>query len=338
MKLSCGLVVAGVLAGAGACTDQYGTGAVPVLADAGDAAQGEGGSPTDDGGTAGGGCGQARGVAAPKICNGDFGSGASAACPAGRAICKASGECISRCDENVCTQGSGHDGPLCDAVGFFQEEQGSRQDARCGTACDASAACPPGRFCTSGIGHTGGVCLKPLASGTVFGISPSSSASCDDGGTCTAVHVYLTCAEAGAVACLGRKAFGLNEDHDFQGWCVCGSPPGASCAADSECSDGHCNADKKCGGGAGEPCTPLGPYEIALLPETSCRTTCSRTTCKCEPPCKVDADCGGPYGGKVCNGASTCVGGCRGADGTGCEHPMHCTSQSSAIGICTDGL
>ena len=216
-------------------------------------------------------------------------------------------------------------GLLCEIVGFSRDD-GSGEQSQCGVACGtAPTACPTGAFCSTGIGRAGGVCLTLLASGSVFGIGAQGS--------------YATCADAGAVACSAGKAFGVNERHDFQGWCVCGAPPGAPCGADSECSNLKCNADKKCGAAANDACTPLGTSETALLPETECRTTCSRSTCTCEPACKTDADCGGPNSGRICNASSTCVGGCRGIGGNGCASSFdHCSSRTSAVGICTDAL
>jgi hypothetical protein len=307
-----------------ACDQQVGTGSVPVVSDLDSGP--DDALPSNDA-AAGSRCGELPIVKLPALCNGDFGSGASDACPAGKGVCAQSGRCISSCDENVCALGAAHAGPACDVVGFAVADEASarHQDARCGIACDAEAsACPGGTFCDTGIGQSGGVCIKPLPSGTVFGLSNAQT--------------FASCSGAGAIACTTGKAFGLNETHDFQGWCVCGSPPGAACTNDSECSDLRCNTDKKCGGRAGDVCAPPGPYDIALLPETACRTACSTRTCACEPECASDADCGGPTSGRVCNDRKTCAGGCRGSDGNGCAPPDHCTSTTSAIGLCTDGL
>jgi hypothetical protein len=317
------VVFAATVVVSAACNDQYGTGplsGVVVVADGGRA-------PSDDeeAGPVPSKCGDLdrHAAAPPPACNGDFGSGTSAACPVGSAICAPSGRCVSSCEGNPCAQGKGHDGPACDVIGFDGEDS-SRRDARCGRACDAFTACPSGTFCDNGIGRFGGVCIAPLPSGTAFSIAD--------------FDFYKTCAQAGSIACAAGRAFGPDESHDFQGWCVCGARPGTACSTNDECSDRRCNADKKYGGLAGEVCVPLGAADVALFPETACRTSCSRATCACEPTCKTDADCGGPRSGRVCNALSTCVGGCRGADGNGCEAPMHCTSKGAAVGICTDGL
>ena len=299
MKLVASMSVVLVMIVTAACTEeQFGTGAVPAFADASAPASGPIDAAASNVEAGASACAGSRAIGAPQTCNGDPGSGASAECPAGL---------------------------LCEVVGLSSGD-GSREQSQCGVACDgATSACPTGAFCSTGIGRAGGVCLTLLSSGSVFGIGAQGS--------------YATCADAGAVACSAGKAFGLNEQHDFQGWCVCGAPPGATCAVDSECSNLRCSADKKCGAAAADACTPLGSSEIALLPETECRTTCSRTTCTCEPACKSDADCGGLNSGRICNAASTCVGGCRGTGGNGCASSFdHCTSRTSAVGVCTDAL
>jgi uncharacterized repeat protein (TIGR01451 family)/MYXO-CTERM domain-containing protein len=51
--------------------------------------------------------------------------------------------------------------------------------------------------------------------------------------------------------------------------------------------------------------------------------------------CLVDATCGGPQSGTVCNTATdTCVAGCRGMGGNGCPIGLDCTSLNATIGQC----
>lgn len=303
-----------------ACADPVGTGVSPFL-DL-DAASGDGNG--GDGALGPIRCSDVPALVSPKPCNGDFGSGASAACPSGRAIC-AAGDCVSSCDGNPCATGA-HDGPLCDVVGFAGGDLARRGDARCGVACGAGDSCPAGMFCDTGVGRTGGVCIRALAGGTLFNLQAAETMK------------FATCAEAAPVACASGKAFGVNETSDFQGWCTCGLPPGSPCASDAECSDMRCNPDKRCGGRAGDVCTPLGSSDVAIMPERVCRTSCSRATCACEKECAADSDCGSPTSGKICNERKTCVTGCRGSGGNGCAAPMFCTSTGPGVGICTDGL
>ena len=56
------------------------------------------------------------------------------------------------------------------------------------------------------------------------------------------------------------------------------------------------------------------------------------------PECTADGDCGAVSSGKVCDEDSkTCIDGCRGKGGNGCPKGRECTSQTAAIGTCTDG-
>ncbi|MFO0758156.1 MAG: DUF11 domain-containing protein [Byssovorax sp.] len=51
--------------------------------------------------------------------------------------------------------------------------------------------------------------------------------------------------------------------------------------------------------------------------------------------CVVDADCGGPTSGTVCNGVThACIPGCRGMNGNGCMPGSVCTSMDATIGLC----
>ncbi|MDI1448007.1 MYXO-CTERM sorting domain-containing protein [Polyangium sp. 6x1] len=52
--------------------------------------------------------------------------------------------------------------------------------------------------------------------------------------------------------------------------------------------------------------------------------------------CAVDADCGGPTSGMVCNGSNACVEGCRGVGGNGCPSGLECSSTDSTIGQCVN--
>src|SRR5438552_2423782 len=80
--------------------------------------------------------------------------------------------------------------------------------------------CAGGTFCDTGIGENGGVCLALMPAGAIFGIGTG--------------EVYKTCKVAGGAACITHDAFGANEAHDFQGYCVCGAPPGAACSMNED--------------------------------------------------------------------------------------------------------
>lgn len=54
--------------------------------------------------------------------------------------------------------------------------------------------------------------------------------------------------------------------------------------------------------------------------------------------CQADSECGGVTSGMVCDAATnTCVAGCRGQGGNGCPSGQVCSSDSDAIGTCSDG-
>ena len=53
--------------------------------------------------------------------------------------------------------------------------------------------------------------------------------------------------------------------------------------------------------------------------------------------CEVDADCGGPSSGMVCDDTSHCVEGCRGEGGNGCPDGEICSSSDDTIGVCSGG-
>ncbi|MDI1484076.1 isopeptide-forming domain-containing fimbrial protein [Polyangium sp. y55x31] len=52
--------------------------------------------------------------------------------------------------------------------------------------------------------------------------------------------------------------------------------------------------------------------------------------------CDVDADCGGPTSGMVCDESNACVEGCRGSGGNACPSELECTSMDGSIGQCVD--
>ncbi|MFT3764888.1 MAG: DUF3344 domain-containing protein [Minicystis sp.] len=63
-------------------------------------------------------------------------------------------------------------------------------------------------------------------------------------------------------------------------------------------------------------------------------SSCPISSCAC----LVDADCGGPTSGTVCNngagGTFTCIPGCRGQGGNGCMPGLVCSSTTTTIGTC----
>ncbi len=76
----------------------------------------------------------------------------------------------------------------------------------------------------------------------------------------------------------------------------------------------QCQANAECRGG-----TPV------------CNTTASPKVCV---GCMADSDCGGLTSGRVCAQDHTCIHGCRGLGGNGCQAGLVCTSTTTGIGYC----
>jgi uncharacterized repeat protein (TIGR01451 family) len=258
----------------------------------------------------------------PIACNGDNGSGATAACPTADPYCSASQACGKCTSDPQCTTGT-HAGPFCDvATGACSPN--CMTDAQCGAGnwCDAfngpgtclpkepngqplptGVTCSPtigGRVCISGVCDTDNKC--GLATGDGPCTSTTGSVVCRSG----ACSTNDTCEPAG----------GCDVDADCTGgnWCdesthTCtpklangsplpSDPPhtgptlNGTCtlaAATLVCTSGVCDTDNACGYANGDgPCTgATGPVV--------CRSGACSTNGTCEPAggCNVDADCTG---------------------------------------------
>lgn len=245
----------------------------------------------------------------PSICNGDFGSAATKRCPEERQICSETGSCMETCSTGTngsCTRPPGHAGTSC-------EIEIGNEGARCGLACSGSMPCPTGLFCDTGVGRLGNVCVRPLRNGTVFG--DLFGARPDAG----------SCADLGSRACVNGHGNPLDT-----GGCICASTAGSACASDTDCADSHCGADRRCGGKIGDLCSGAAstPYGVSTCRSNLC------AGCVCAPACSNDADCGNLLSGKVCNGDSACVAGCRATNGNGCPYGQACTSNDASVGRC----
>ena len=116
--------------------------------------------------------------------------------------------------------------------------------------------------------------------------------------------------------------------------------PAATCVA--------CNGDA--GSGSTEACPAGSPTCFTAGPNAGgCGKCTSNADCgpgkpRCDIPtgacsntCAIDADCGGPKSGKVCD-ANTCADGCRARDGNTCPDGKKCTSNGTEVGRCVDEI
>lgn len=143
--------------------------------------------------------------------------------------------------------------------------------------------------------------------------------------TCNVESMACECIPSGMEVC-------DNADNDCNGMADEGFDLGGQCSAGmGECAvDGVfvCNA-----GGDGTECD--------AVPGTPSAELCDRLDNDCDGnidnecvACVVDADCGTPDSGKVCDPAGMCIDGCRGTNGNGCPVDSVCTSQDDTIGMC----
>ena len=131
---------------------------------------------------------------------------------------------------------------------------------------------------------------------------------------------------------------------------MCVLPPG--CASDAQCppprpicdlsviprvcvqclTDAQCMAPLVCDQMGSKLCVECAPGKTA-----ACRAELAGS--RCLPAnvcgCQVDADCGGPTSGRVCDTAiGRCTIGCRGTGGNRCPAPLICSSLGPEIGRC----
>ncbi|HEY3447961.1 MAG TPA: DUF11 domain-containing protein, partial [Myxococcales bacterium] len=262
-------------------------------------------------------------------CNGDDGTGASAACPSSaKPFCAADGSC-GRCGyDSDCASGP-HAGPYC-----------SPASGACGATCWSDAECAPDGWCddlatpgmglcqpkvASGLPVPGGVCTAALGARTCLaGVCEASDGACgylDGSGPCTAATAPTVCRSA-VCATSGANA-GLCEQ------CV----DSTQCQASTPVCDTTADACVACKGdngtGASEACpSSSAPYCMA-------GGACGR--------CGDDLDCAlGSHAGPFCAPAS-------GSCGAQCSSDVQCGPSSwcndlatPATGLCqpkiTNGL
>ena len=309
---------------------------------------------------------------APKLLNGQDMPTAAGHSPTLNGVCTAAAAiavCLSAvCDvaDNRCGYADG-DGPCTVASGPTVCRSGI-----CGTSgvcvasggCSADSDCAGNEWCNISIqtctaklnngapiptdpGHTSpslngtctqaaavvvcvsGVCdPKDNACGYANGDGPCTSA--DGGAVCRSTICATTGPNQGlCVACV------------MDAQCPVGTPictPNnvcGNCLQDSDCGDavsgqvcdastGLCAAG--CRGTGGNGC----PIDRICTSKDSSIGVCLE--------CQVDADCGGPTSGIVCDpSSSTCKAGCRGTGGNGCPSGQICSSPDISIGTCGTG-
>jgi hypothetical protein len=239
------------------------------------------------------------GEAGDPVCNGDYGSDASAPCPTGTlGYCSNQGTC-GRCGGGGanCAAAPGHTGPQCSPLG-----------GECGAFCLSPADCPSNLVCDLLINK--GACIPKYENGDDFFISPS--------------EVDAGCVGLGLQYCASGIAVKRTTIE-----CTCGQPSGSECGTNSDCASDLCAQDGRCGGLAGSPCDPKLASSVR-----SCRSGRCGSSCACMPGCSADSDCGSLLSGRVCSTIAQCVDGCRGSGGNTCPYGSTCTSSDPTIGQC----
>ncbi len=143
--------------------------------------------------------------------------------------------------------------------------------------------------------------------------------------TCNLESLSCECIPAGAEVC-------DNADNDCNGEADEGFGVGGPCSAGMGACAAQgvfvCNVNgdaAECDAMPGTPST-----ELCDMIDNDCN---GETDDNCVP-CVVDADCGGPQSGKVCDPNNNCIDGCRGTNGNGCPMDLVCTSMDDSIGMC----
>jgi hypothetical protein len=309
-----------------------------------------------------------------QICNG---LGACGNDPAG-ADCApylcAAGACPSSCVSDLqCTPGS-----FCD-TGLCAPKRASGAACTAASQC-ASAFCVDGVCCATACTQLCQACSAaakqsgidgecgPAKTGTdPHGDCPDDGkASCQRDGQCDqgACRLYAKGTLCGAAQCVGNEATpqscdGLGSPCGLEPsgvdcgayLCVAGTCP-ASCAADSQCANGHyCDQAQ---------CKPKGMPGAACTASTQCASTfCVDGVC-CDQACGAQcAACdvpghegtcspsqGAPEGGRpACDGAGTpCAGSCDGMSKDKCAYPNEltpcgstCADDKQTLSVCNAG-
>ena len=208
-------------------------------------------------------------------CNGDFGGGATHACPSSTApLCTGSGACTV-CESNA--DCFGHAGPICNTL-----------SGSCGAACTIDSDCPAQWCDNPSASNAAGVCTPKV------GNSKPLPADAPINGLCSTPNGLRVCA---ATVC---------ETSDN----LCGSQNGTACAVKDACRSGVCNADGKCGDPNGIACTAKDTCRSAVCnADGKCGdpngTDCAKKdTCRSDV-CFTDGKCGNPDG-EVCTSADQC--------------------------------
>jgi hypothetical protein len=228
-------------------------------------------------------------------CNGDWGSGATAACATrGQGFCSAAGLCTTCGD---CSSPPRHSGTVCSPDGL------------CGASCSDAAPCPAGQFCSKN-GATG-ACVPVHSNGESLGTEVFEERCTPRGPACAAGVAHVENVS-----------------------CRCGKAHGEPCTTDAECMLSFCAPDGKCGRRVGDACHPPPDFAV-LTPNPCRSGTCDSKTCSCVAACASDATCGNTQSGRVCDPVSgICIDGCRTSGGNGCPLGKTCQMDGGTIGGC----
>jgi hypothetical protein len=218
-------------------------------------------------------------------------------------------------------------------------------DLDCGSATSATVCNAATLTCVPGCRGTGGNGCDPVS---VLDVCTSTDATI---GTCVDCLVDSHCGgpKSGTVCNAATSTCGPGCRGTGGNGCmaslVCTSTDAAigqciGCLVDGDCggatSGQVCDATLQmcvagCRGTGGNGCDPNAVTDVC---------TSSDATIGACVDCTKDGDCGGPTSAKVCDLASqSCIDGCRGTGGNGCDPNAVtdlCTSTNGAIGQCVD--
>ena len=246
----------------------------------------------------------------PNECVACTGDGAPSCPQAAKPACQTSGALAGTCGQCSATNSTLCVGatPICltdDAICGCSDLDG---DSECGSATSGVICNGPAGMCVSGCSVAAGrndcpdgqQCSDQLGGVGICLVSCASDLDCT-------VAPLLTCDvfsdPSFCVECLA--------DRDCPGTLVCDDLFDNSCVECTPEKTDNCSAD-----GIGAAC----------LVDSTCG-------------CLADDDCGALDSGRICDvAASTCVPGCRGADGNGCPADRACTSTTADVGQCVECL
>ncbi len=258
-------------------------------------------------------------------CNGDNGSGTSAACStSASATCMADGSCAA-CTSNAQCTGAGHAGTICNtAVGS------------CGTACAVDSDCGADWCDNPGGQPGGGTCTGRLSNGQLI------PASAPLNGVCTADNGIRVCASRSCNSADNRcgRAIGdaCDADDCREGSLCLVEGPNAdtcqACASAANCSGTSpaCDAANACVACSGDN----GSGAPTACPSSNAATCFADGSCA---PCTGNEQCAGAgHGGTICNLAvGTCGTACAvdtDCGGGWCDNP----TALPGVGTCTPRL